>query len=283
VRAYESTVTAWKLTRCQWTGLPLAQAILDLGWFTPTHFISHDPRMRHDAHFGPYMIATGLPMRYLDPVGGLLALWHMPAQWDESQTLGDERLVQRPPDDWPGWQTVPPAYHGFYDAMQPDRAQGMVRLSPEAFGAELAAFAREAATRWHGVQICNFHPLYVAGPQDHPRASRRALELGLDGARDAGCRFENLENWSRFFRARATVTLEHFATVPGAAHLVLRAEQDLNDLFLLLPESVGIVSRVDTGASLPIVSRTLEGRAQPGVVCALRAGKPLELRLALNG
>ena len=31
---------------CQWTGHPLLQIMLDFGWYTPTHFASHDPRMR---------------------------------------------------------------------------------------------------------------------------------------------------------------------------------------------------------------------------------------------
>ena len=55
----------------------------------PTHFVSHDPRMRRDERYGPYMISTALPLRYFQHGMGVLDLWHMPAQWDESQTLGE--------------------------------------------------------------------------------------------------------------------------------------------------------------------------------------------------
>ena len=38
---------------CQWTGYPLLQIMLDFGWYTPTHFASHDPRMRRDKQLRP--------------------------------------------------------------------------------------------------------------------------------------------------------------------------------------------------------------------------------------
>jgi hypothetical protein len=265
---------------CQWTGKPMADMLLALDWHTPTHFASHDPRMRHDARYGPYMISTALPMRYYDAAGGVLDLWHMPAQWDESQTLGDyDRLVRRPAADWSGWQALPPAYHGFYDALAPDRAAGIVGLTPEGYGAELAYFASEAATRWHGVQICNFHPLYVGGPQDHPRASRRALEIGLEGARAAGCRFENLESWSRFFRARATVALLDHDVEPNGVTLTISAQQAISELYLILPDDVTQACQADTGVPLQLETRTLEGREQRGLSLELQAGRAVRLHL----
>ena len=139
--------------------------MLDFGWYTPTHFASHDPRMRRDDNYGPYMIGTGLCMPYFQHGVGVTDMWHMPAQWDESQTIGRHAdLLAGPMAD------------------TPDRADGMVGLTSEEYGVELARFAESAATRWHVMQIANFHPVYAAGPQDHVRASRHALELGMEGA-----------------------------------------------------------------------------------------------------
>jgi hypothetical protein len=164
--------------------------------------------------------------------------------------------------------------------MAPERARGMVGLTAEEYGAELARFAGDAATRWHGVQICNFHPVYVAIPQDHPRASRRALERGMEGARGAGCRFENLERWSRFFRARAGVQLVVWRTGDDADFIALKSTEGLEDLTLLLPNGVTEVRAAETGEALAVRELALEGRRQRGVVVRLSAGSPLTLRLS---
>ncbi len=115
--------------------------------------------MRPGENYGPYMIATGLPLPYYEPSAGLLDLWHMPAQWDESETLGlPTQLGQSTAPDWPGLQAVPPEYHGFYAPLAPEVIEGMVGLTAEDYGTELVRFAQDAAQRWHGVQIANFHP-----------------------------------------------------------------------------------------------------------------------------
>ncbi len=239
---------------CQWSGQPMAEMVVDLGWYTPTHFISHDPRMRYDERYGPYMISTALPLRYFQHGVGVLDLWHMPAQWDESQTLG-ERDVSDP------------------------KSTGRVGLSTEAYGEELARFAEDAAHRWHGVQIANFHPSYVVMPQDDPRASRRSLEMGLDGARAAGCRFENQERWSRFSRARADVRLEGLREDGQAVFLTMASPGDLPGLTLLLPDRVTGVRVAETGQPLEIREVVLEGRSQRAVSLDLVAETPRTLRM----
>ncbi len=249
---------------CQWTGHPLLQIMLDFGWYTPTHFASHDPRMRRDENYGPYMIGTGLCMPYFQHGVGLTDMWHMPAQWDESQTIGrHEDLLAGPM------------------AETPDRVEGMVGLTSEEYGVELARFAESAATRWHVMQIANFHPVYAAGPQDHVRASRHALELGMEGAIAAGCRFENQENYSSFSRARAGVHLtESYAQ--GENHFItLVAGANISGLSLMLPDNVTSVQEKSTGASLPIQQVTLESRHQRAVTIDLNEGAPLTLCLKL--
>ena len=239
---------------CQWSGQPMAEMLVDLGWYTPTHFISHDPRMRHDERYGPYMISTALPLRYFQHGVGVLDLWHMPAQWDESQTLGER------------------------DSADP-KSTGRVGLSAEAYGEELTRFAEDAARRWHGCQIANFHPSYVAMSQDDPRASRRALEMGLDGARAAGCRFENQERWSRFSRARADVRLAERREEGEAVFLTLVSPGDLHGLTLLLPDRVTGARGAESGNALDVREVVLEGRRQRAVTLDLFAETPLTLRM----
>lgn len=239
---------------CQWSGQPMAEMLVDLGWYTPTHFISHDPRMRHDERYGPYMISTALPLRYFQHGVGVLDLWHMPAQWDESQTLGER------------------------DSADP-KSTGRVGLSAEAYGEELTRFAEDAARRWHGCQIANFHPSYVAMSQEDPRASRRALEMGLDGARAAGCRFENQERWSRFSRARADVRLAERREEGEAVFLTLVSPGDLHGLTLLLPDRVTGVRVAETGNALDVRGVVLEGRRQRAASMDLFAETPLTLRM----
>ena len=164
-------------------------------------------------------------------------------------------------------------------AETPDRADGMVGLTSEEYGVELARFAESAATRWHVMQIANFHPVYAAGPQDHVRASRHALELGMEGAIAAGCRFENQEEYSRFSRARAGVRLTEAYSQGDDYFITLQSGANINRLSLLLPESVGAVREASTGAVLPIQQAMLEGRRQRAVTVDLAAATPLTLCL----
>ena len=245
---------------CQWSGNPLLEIMLDFGWYTPTHFASHDPRMRRDDNYGPYMIGTGLCMPYFQHGVGVTDMWHMPAQWDESQTIGRHAdLLAGPMAD------------------TPDRADGMVGLTSEEYGVELARFAESAATRWHVMQIANFHPVYAAGPQDHVRASRHALELGMEGAIAAGCKFENQEEFSSFSRARSGVRLTESYSQDDSHFITLAAGANVSGLSLLLPENVQSVQEKSSGASLPIRQATLEGRRQRAVILDLAASIPKTL------
>jgi hypothetical protein len=251
---------------CQWTGYPLLQTMLDFGWYTPTHFASHDPRMRRGRNYGPYMIGTGLCMPYFQHGEGITEMWHMPAQWDESQTIGrHEDLLAGPM------------------AATPDRVEGMVGLTSEEYGIELARFAESAATRWHVMQIANFHPVYAAGPQDHVRASRHALELGMEGAIAAGCRFENQENYSSFSRARVGVRLTEAYSKNGSEFITLEAGKAIEGLTLLLPDCVLDVRDSGSGAELPIQQVTLESRRQSAVTVDLGTAAPKTLCFKTNG
>lgn len=265
---------------CQWSGAPMARMLLELGWYTPTHFISHDPRMQKDRNYGPYMIGTGLPMRYFDPQEGLLDLWYMPAQWDESQTLGKfNDLTKKRPQEWPGWDHFP-SVREFLAALPPDRARGMVGLSAEEYGLVLAQFAGEAANRWHTVQICNFHPIYVAIPQNHPRASRLALEMGIEGARQAGCGFDNLEHWSHFFRTRARVRLIACRRSGATTFITLDAPESIDGLTLLLPAETTQVRMEESGQLFDLIDCAFEGRKRHTIIINLESGKPVTLCLS---
>jgi hypothetical protein len=242
--------------------------VLELGWHTPTHFISHDPRMRRDDRYGPYMISSGLPMRYFQHGVGRTELWHMPAQWDESQTIGRHDDLRRGPM-----------------ASAPERVTGMVGLSAQEYGMELARFAQDAAQRWHAMQICNFHPVYVADPQDHPRASRRALESGLAGARAAGCRFDNQEAWSRFSRARADVRLREWRRTEDGVVMALESAEGITGLTLVVPDGVASAADAATGERFSLLTLRREARLQRMVTLDLPPGRPRRLvfRLKTNG
>src|SRR5690242_3655768 len=115
----------------------MARIVRQLGWHTPVHFISHDPRMRLSQHYGPYMISSALPLRYFDRQAGILDIWYLPAQWDESETIGlPAELMQARPPNWAGFQSIPPEYHGFYAPLGPDAVAGFVGLTAEEYGLE---------------------------------------------------------------------------------------------------------------------------------------------------
>jgi len=208
------------------------------------------------------MISTALPMRAFDREAGVLDLWHIPFQWID--------LI---------WQRVASQQRsaGKAGTLDPKSLRSMLGQTGEEYGTQLARFAEDAAQRWHGVQICSFHPCYVASPQPYLGSSQQALEMGLEGARAAGCRFENLERWSRFFRARADVRLTEWCTEKSAEFITLESATSIDGLTLLLPDRVAGVRSKGTGEEFPVREVILEGRTQRVVVIELRTDSPLTL------
>lgn len=247
----------------QWTGLPMARMVRELGWRTAIPFMSYDPRILPGDRKGPYMISTALPMRYFDREAGVLDLWHLP------------------------YQNIDTIWQGIAKQPLPAEADGadlevryrMLGQTGEAYGAQLARFAEDAAARWHGVQVSSFHPCYVASPRPYVGSSQRALEIAMEGARAAGCRFENLERWSRFFRARAGVRLREWWSEETTIFITLESDSGIEGLTLLLPDRVKEVRLRERGDILPVRQLTLEGRTQNAVVVDLGEGSPLRVCL----
>ena len=103
----------------------------------------------------------------------------------------------------------------------------------------------------------------------------------MEGARAAGCRFENLERWSRFLRARADVRLTDWRGEDDREFVTLESTDGVQGLALLLPERVTEV-RGETGAALSTREVELEGRRQRAIVVDLKAGSPFTLCLTVS-
>ena len=245
----------------QWTGLPMARMAEELGWHTLHPFQSLDNRIRPGDDRGPYLISTALPARYFDWEAGVLDLWYVPYQWID-------RI----------WQTVAREQATGGD-LSPEALQKLIGGTGEDYGAMLARFAGEAASRWHVTQTCSFHPCYVSKSWPYLGSSQGALEMGLDGAKAAGCRFENLERWSRFFRDRAEVRLTGWRTEGETAHLTLVSEGGIEGLTLLLPDEATDVRLGETSRRLTVDDVELEGRTQRSITMDLPAGRPVTLCL----
>ncbi|MDA0746893.1 MAG: hypothetical protein O2954_10265 [bacterium] len=244
----------------QWTGLPMAHIVRELGWHTLLPFQSYDPRIRPGDRTGPYLIATALPMRFFDPAEGVQDIWHFPFQWIDMAW----QLVARQKSS-----TEP-------NALEPETLHHITGQTTEDYGAQLAQFAQSAASRFHVTQACSFHPCYVSQDWPYLGSSKLALEIALEAAKNAGCRFENLENFSRFFRARANVQLTAYRTETQTTTLTLESKLGIQNLTLLLPEQTEIRSQKEP---LSIHHLHLEGRTQCAVILHLRPNTPETLHL----
>ena len=103
--------------------------------------------------------------------------------------------------------------------------------------------------------------------------------MGLTGARAAGCRFENLERWSRFVRARDAVRLTAWWVEADTEFLTLCAGSSVAGLTLLLPDRVAGARSRQSGAELPIRRLVLEGRTQSAIQVDLQEDVPITLCL----
>ncbi len=83
----------------------------------------------------------------------------------------------------------------------------------------------------------------------------------MEGARAAGCRFDNLERFSRFFRARADVQMTEWRGEDDREFVTLESTEGVQGFALLLPERVTEV-RGETGSVLSMREVDLEGRRQ---------------------
>ena len=243
----------------QWTGLPMVQLAQELGWQMLLPFQSIDPRMPVGTQPGPYVMPTAHPMRYFDHETGLQDLWHMPYQWID--------MI---------WQTV--ASQQQAGVTDPQQLASLLGQDGDQYGAQVAHFTTEAARRWHVAQVSSFHPVYVSRSWPCLGSSQAALEMALRAAQREGARFDNLEHWTGFVRARDAVRMVGCRQEGTSTVITLQTELALQDLTLLLPDSVCEV-RSEKGASLPLVSRHLEGRDQSTVCIDLPDMTPVELCL----
>ena len=168
----------------------------------------------------------------------------MPAQWDESQTIGrHEDLLAGPM------------------ANTPDRADGMVGLTSEEYGVELARFAESAATRWHVMQIANFHPVYAAGPQDPRQSFPPRVGIGHGRRHRRRLPLPRTKRTTPAFRARVRGVRLTESYSQGDSHFItLESGADISGLSLMLPDNVASVQD----------KSTLRGLANP----AGYSGKP---------
>ncbi len=93
----------------------------------------------------------------------------------------------------------------------------------------------------------------------------------MRGAQAAGCQFDNLERWSRFFRARASVQLVMRRMGDDDEFITIHSRQNVDQLALLLPPAVVAAQQPATGHYLPLRTWQLEGRSQHGIVVDMLA------------
>ncbi len=243
----------------QWTGLPMAQLVAEMGWKTLLPFQSIDPRIPVGLEKGPYVMPTALPLRYCDREGGVLDLFHIPYQWID-------RI----------WQAV--AVQKREGVTDEDALKAILNENGDEYGAKVARFTEEAATRWHVMQICSFHPVYVSQPWPYLGSSQRALEMGLESAKANGSAFDNHERWSKFVRGRDAVKMTGIRDNSGTTVLTLESDIGVEGLAVLLPDGVGEVMD-EGGRELAIQEFRLEGRDQRAVVIDVAAGRSMEIAM----
>ena len=230
---------------CQWTGSRTASILVDHGWRMPFHFCGHDPRMnRYD--FGPFSLASAMPMRYFDPEAGLLDLFLQPCTFDDSQSITE-----------PGVGTL--------GLSQVEYAEAAVR------------WVLESRDRWHVPHIGTFHPCYLIRPKGDPRRTFEAANIVYASLAAMGIETGSLQEWSRFVQARDALEVELLSSGPERTVARLRADEPIEGL-TMIAEGPGEVTRVLLdGRELSPVSLEVEGRRCSAVVLSLNRNQEAEL------
>ncbi len=226
---------------CQWTGAGTARVLIDHGWRMPFHFCSHDPRMNPKT-FGPYSVASAMPMRYFDSEAGLLDLFLQPCTIDDSQSITE-----------PSVGTM---------------AMGQVEYATRTMG-----FVFEAEERWHVPHIGTYHPCYLIRPHGDPRRTFEAANMFYAAMAARGIRLGNLGEWYGFIDARDQIKFEQVKIGPEGCEVELLAPKAIRGL-TVIAEGDGEVSRGYVNErDTPLHSMEIEGRRRAALVVSLGRGE----------
>ncbi|MDE2997586.1 MAG: hypothetical protein OXU79_00745 [Gemmatimonadota bacterium] len=232
---------------CQWTGARTASILTDNDWRMPFHFCGHDPRMnRYD--FGPFSLASAMPMRYFDPAAGLLDLFLQPCTFDDSQSITEPSV-------------------------------GTLGLSQVEYAEAAIRWVVESRDRWHVPHIGTFHPCYLIRPRGDPRRTFEAANIVYASLAAMGIETGSLQDWSRFVQARDALRIDLLSCGPERTVARLRAAEPIEGL-TMIAEGCGEVSRVLLdGREQSPVTLEVEGRRCSAVVLSLDRNQEAELAM----
>jgi hypothetical protein len=230
----------------------MARLLLEHGWYMGTHFISHDTRMTRET-WGPYSIGSTLPMRYYDYDEGLLDFYLQPAQYDESEAIGSNLPYM---GDGRGFT-------------QKEYADRMER------------FMRESCEVHHGVQIANFHPVYL--DPAHPRTSHACFLRVIEVAHKLDIPIWELEGWCSFVRGRDAVRIVRIDRTDISTRVEMEAALQVDGLTVLLDGASASTSARLGGRRLTVHTGKLEGKRQRYVVISLAAAERAVLDVIRHG
>ena len=234
---------------CQWSG-PRTSAILEeMGWRMPFHFCGHDPRMsKHN--FGPFSVASAMPMRYFDNMEGLLDLFLQNCTVDDSQSV-----------------TGPDV--------------GTLGLSQYEYAEATTKWVIESRDHWHVPHIGTYHPCYLIRPKDDPRRTFEAANMFYAAMSSLGIELGNLGEWSKFVQSRDKICVELLEADRGKTVLRLTASRPVKGL-TLIGEADRLLSKVLVdGRERPIQTMEIEGRRRSAVVLNLDVNQTSEVVMTL--
>ncbi len=232
---------------CQWTGVRTASILTEHGWRMPFHFCGHDPRMnRYD--FGPFSLASAMPMRYFDREAGVLDLFLQPCTFDDSQSITE-----------PGAGTL--------GLNQVEYAEAAVR------------WVVESRDRWHVPHIGTFHPCYLVRPKGDPRRTFEAANIVYASLAAMGIETGSLQDWSRFVQARDALRVALLKSDRERTVARLRAAEPIEGLTIIAEGHRDVTGVLLDGREQSLVTLEVEGRRCSGVVISLARNQEAELEI----
>lgn len=232
---------------CQWTGARTARMLEERGWRMPFHFCGHDPRMSR-TEFGPFSVASGMPMRYFDAEAGLLDLFLQNCTMDDSQSITGPEV-------------------------------GALALDQFEYAEAMTRWVLESRDRWHVAHIGTFHPCYLIRPKGDPRRTFEAANMFYAAMSALGIELGNLGEWSEFVKARDALSMEVVMQDDRMTIIRLSAQKPIRGL-TLLAEMRGLVSQIlVNGKEQPLVTLEIEGRRRSSAILSLAAGQEVEVAM----
>ena len=230
---------------CQWTGFRTASMLTDHGWRMPFHFCGHDPRMSR-TDFGPFSLASAMPMRYFDPEAGVLDLFLQPCTFDDSQSITEPSV-------------------GTLGLNQVEYAEAAVR------------WVTESRDRWHVPHIGTFHPCYLVRPKGDPRRTFEAANIVYASLAAMGIETGSLQDWSRFVQARDALRVELLQSNRERTVAKLTAAEPIKGLTIIAEGPRAVTGVMLDGRDQPLVTLEVEGRRCSAVVIHLDRKQEAEL------